>query len=177
MKDAVIEDRFEGQRADWLIPSGVFVVTLKAGERLNAYTAAWVVRVSEEPVMIQVAVWEKNYSYLLAQNCQYFVVQILAEGQQSVAIHFGRNSGRDMNKLEACATHRGSSGIPILDDCLAFLECQVIFRNQFGDHMILIGQVINSQINNYTGKPLIYHHDDYPFLREVSTKDEQIKGV
>jgi flavin reductase (DIM6/NTAB) family NADH-FMN oxidoreductase RutF len=152
------------QRPEWLIPSGVFVVTLRSGDRVNAYAAAWVVRVSEVPVMLQVAVWEKNYSHELAHDCDHFVVQILAEGQQSIARHFGRNSGRDMNKFLGFSTHPGLSGIPILEDCLAYLECKTSFRNEFGDHMVLIGKVINSRINTVGEQVLIYKHSDYPFL-------------
>ncbi|MEA3311436.1 MAG: flavin reductase family protein, partial [candidate division WOR-3 bacterium] len=151
-------DRFE--RADRLIPSGVFVVTLQSGRRVNAYTAAWVVRVSEDPVIIQVAVWEQNYSYTLAQDCNDFVVHILASGQQDTALHFGRCSGRDLDKLQEYSTHPGVSKIPILDDCLAYLECEVVFRHKFGDHMVLMGKVVNTHINHRRIQPLIYDHKD-----------------
>jgi flavin reductase (DIM6/NTAB) family NADH-FMN oxidoreductase RutF len=148
------------RNAEWEIPSGVFVVTLKAGDRVNAYAAGWVVRVSEVPVIIQVAVWEENYSFELAQECDHFVVQILEDGQQLVARHFGRNSGRDMDKLAGFETHPGISGVPILGDCLAHLECEVIFRRVFGDHMVLVGKAIDSTVNT-AGRALIYHHKDY----------------
>lgn len=150
----------EIDRADWLIPSGVFVVTLKTGQKANAYTAAWVVRVSEEPVMVQVAVWEQNFSYTLAQDCTHFAVHILSDGQQDTALHFGRLSGRDVDKLQGYPSHPGVSGIPVLDDCLAYLECEVVFRHRFGDHIVLIGRVIDSQIHR-RGQALIYNHQDY----------------
>lgn len=156
---SIIEEKGE-RRPEWLIPSGVFVVTLRSGSRVNAYAAGWVVRVSEVPVMIQVAVWEQNYSYQLAHNCDAFVVQILEEGQQSIARFFGRNSGRHMDKLAYFKTSLGLTGIPILTDCLAYLECEVVFRRKFGDHMVLVGKVINSRINR-DGKPLIYNYLDY----------------
>jgi len=152
------------QRAEWLIPSGVFIVTLRSGNRINAYAAGWVVRVSEEPVIIQVAVWDQNYSHELAQDCDHFIVQILAEGQQQIARHFGRNSGRDMDKLVGYLTHPGLSGIPILEECSAYLECEVIFHKQFGDHMILVGKAIDSRINEPEKDPLIYDHSDYPIM-------------
>jgi flavin reductase (DIM6/NTAB) family NADH-FMN oxidoreductase RutF len=149
------------ERADWLIPSGVFVVTLKSGTRVNAYAAAWVARVSENPVIIQAAVWEQNYSYLLAKDCNNFVVHILASGQQDIALHFGRFSGRDLDKLQGYLTHLGLSNIPVLDDCLAYIECKVVFRRKLGDHMVLMGNVINAHINHLPMKPLIYDHKDY----------------
>jgi len=148
------------RRAEWEIPSGVYVVTLQSQDRVNAYAAGWVVRVSEVPVMIQVAVWNQNYSFELAQECTHFVVHILEEGQQEVARHFGRNSGRTVDKLAGFDVRPGKSGIPILTDCLAFLECEVKFRRIFGDHMVLIGSPISSGINR-VGKPLIYRYEDY----------------
>jgi len=148
------------RRPEWEIPSGVFVVSLKSKERVNAYAAGWVVRVSEVPVMIQVAVWDQNYSFELAQDCSHFAVHILEDGQQAVARHFGRNSGRDMDKLAGFAHAPGVSGVPILEDCLAFLECEVSFRRRFGDHMVLVGPSIHSAIRR-SGRPLIYNYEDY----------------
>ncbi len=110
--------------------------------------------------MVQVAVWEQNYSYTLAQDCTHFVVHILSVGQQDTALHFGRQSGRDTDKLLGYSSQPGISGVPILEDCLAYLECEVVFRRQFGDHMVLMGKVINSRINR-KGSPLIYDHRDY----------------
>jgi len=156
-----LHEMADEERADWLIPSGVFIVTLQSGQKVNAYTAAWVVRVSEDPVMVQVAVWNQNHSYTLAQDCHHFVVHILAAGQQNMALHFGRQSGRDVDKLQGYSTHPGTSGIPILDDCLAYLECEVTFRRQFGDHMVLVGRVMHSQIKDKSKLPLIYDHQDY----------------
>ncbi len=156
---AVFKEKDE-RRPEWEIPSGVYVVSLKSGERVNAYAAAWIVRVSEVPVIIQTAVWEENYSYELAQDCTHFVVHILEKGQQDVALHFGRQSGRDIDKLEGIKHHPGASGVPILDECLAFLECEVIFRKRFGDHIVLVGAPVSSAIN-HKGDALIYNYKDF----------------
>jgi len=155
-----IQEQADERRPEWEIPSGVFIVTLRTPTRVNAYAAGWVVRVSEEPVMIQVAVWDQNYSHELTEDCDHFVVQVLQEGQESVARHFGRNSGRDMDKLAGFKTHPGVSGVPILDDCLAYLECEVVFRQTFGDHKVLVGRAVNSRVQ-CEGCALVYDYEDY----------------
>lgn len=147
-------------RPEWTIPSGVFVVTLGANGEENGYTAAWVTRVSEVPVMIAVAVWDQNHSFDLSRDTEHFVLHVLEEGQQDVARHFGQQSGRDVSKLDGLSFHRGRSRLPILDDCLAYLECEVIFRKRFGDHMVLIGQCIDATINR-EGDALIHDYADY----------------
>lgn len=147
-------------RPEWTIPSGVFVVTLQSGERVNGYAAGWVVRVSEVPVIIQVAVWEENYSYELAQDARHFVVHVLEEGQQDMARHFGQTCGRDADKLCGYETRHGVSGVPVLEDCLSHLECEVVFRKVFGDHIVLVGKAIDSAIHR-DGKALIHEYSDY----------------
>ena len=147
-------------RPEWTIPSGVFVVTLKSSERVNGYAAGWVVRVSEVPVIVQVAVWEKNYSYELAQDATHFVVHVLEDGQQDTARHFGQTSGRDVDKLSGYATRPGVTDVPVLDDCLSHLECEVVFRRIFGDHIVLVGKVVASAIHR-DGNALIHDYADY----------------
>lgn len=150
----------DDRRAEWEIPSGVFVVSLLDGDRTNAYAAAWVVRVSEVPVMIQAAVWNQNFSFELAQNCTHFAVHILENGQQDVAHHFGRSSGRDTDKLAEIPLRDSVSGVPVLEDCLAHLECEVIFRRIFGDHIVLVGKAIEKSIHRQ-GNALIYDYQDF----------------
>lgn len=147
-------------RPEWMIPSGVYIVTLGNEEEVNGYAAGWVVRVSEVPVMIQVAIWEENYSYGLAKDTDHFVVHILEEGQQDMAKHFGRTSGRDTDKFAQVETTCGQSDLPVIKDCLAYLECEVTFRKVFGDHIVLVGRSVNSEINRM-GEALIYEHSDY----------------
>jgi len=150
----------EDRRAEWEIPSGVFVVSLLDGDRVNAYAAGWVVRVSEVPVMIQVAVWDENYSFELSEKCTHFAVHILEEGQQDVARHFGRTCGRDCDKLSGYAVQPGRAGVPILQDCLAHLECEVVSRQVYGDHRVLVGRAIEKGIHR-EGNALIYNYEDY----------------
>ena len=147
-------------RPEWMIPSGVFVVTLTSGDRTNGYAAGWVVRVSEVPVIVQVAVWERNYSFELAQDATHFVVHVLEEGQQDMARHFGQQCGRAVDKLARYETRSGRSGVPVLVDCLAHLECEVVFRRQFGDHIVLVGKAIDSAIHR-DGRALIHDYADY----------------
>ena len=155
----IFDDSSEA-RPEWMIPSGVYVVTLGSEEEVNGYAAGWVVRVSEVPVMIQVAVWEENYSYGLAKETDHFVVHILEEGQQEMARHFGRTSGENTDKFVDVDTTVEQTGLPVIEDCLAYLECEVRFRKVFGDHIVLVGRSVNSDVNRL-GEPLIYDHDDY----------------
>ena len=148
------------QGARWFITNGVYVITTRLNERINGMAAAWVTRVCEDPVLISVAICEKNYTYDLLKESRVFVVNILREGQREVAVHFGKQSGRDINKFTSISFQKGKTGAPVLEDCLGYLECEVIFSKKLGDHTIFVGKVIKEGIKK-GGKALIYKHNDY----------------
>jgi flavin reductase (DIM6/NTAB) family NADH-FMN oxidoreductase RutF len=142
------------------ITDGVYVITTTFSDVINGQAASWVMRVSQEPFLIAIALYEKNYTEELVLKSGVFAVNVLKEGQQEIAKHFGRQSGRKVDKFETIKFHRGKTGAPILNDCLAYLECEVIFSKKLGDHRLFVGKVVGSGVLN-EGRPLIYRHEDY----------------
>ncbi len=98
---------------------GVVVVTTKWGEKLNGMSAAWVSRASEQPFLVMASVYKKNYSHDLINSSRIFAVNYLREGQQRLAIHFGKQSGREVEKFLRVPYFTEKTGAPILKDCLA----------------------------------------------------------
>jgi flavin reductase (DIM6/NTAB) family NADH-FMN oxidoreductase RutF len=141
------------------ITNGVYVVTTKAGEKINGQAAAWITKVSEDPFLVLIALYEKNYTTELVRQSNIFAVNILKEGQEEIARHFGK-SGRKINKFKGIKFHQAKTGAPILDNCLAYLDCEVVLTEKPGDHVIFVGEVVEEGIQS-KGKPLIYRHEDY----------------
>jgi flavin reductase (DIM6/NTAB) family NADH-FMN oxidoreductase RutF len=55
------------------------------------------------------------------------------------------------------------TGAPILDGCLAALDCAVAARHDGGDHVILVGRVL--RLADFgEGAPLVYHRGRYTGL-------------
>lgn len=142
------------------IVGGVYIITTSAAGIINGQAASWVSRVSQEPFLVAVALYEKNYTHDLIVKSGVFAINILKEGQQEIAKHFGKQSGKEVDKFAAVESHNGKTGAPILDDCLAYLDCEVIFSRKFGDHTLFIGKIVDEGVLN-EGVPLIYRHEDY----------------
>lgn len=142
------------------ITGGVYIITTSLNGIINGQTASWVSRISQEPFLIAVALYEKNYTHDLLLNSNVFAFNILKVGQQEIARHFGKQSGRKIDKFAAVKFHKGKTGAPILDDCLAYLDCRVIFSRKFGDHTLFIGEIVDEGVLN-EGRPLVYSHEDY----------------
>ncbi len=139
---------------------GVVVITTKWNQKLNGMSAAWVSRASEQPFLVMASVYKKNYSHGLVQNSRIFAMNYLREGQQNVAIHFGKQSGREVDKFRKVPFFSEKTGAPILKDCLAYLDCRVIDEMDSGDHTIFLGEVLAGRVLT-PGRGLQFELRDY----------------
>jgi flavin reductase (DIM6/NTAB) family NADH-FMN oxidoreductase RutF len=135
---------------------GVYVVGVAHGERRDAFTAAWVMQASYDPPLLVVSVSPSNASFPLFHDGGAFTVNVLKRGQLVHARHFGTLSGRDRDKLEGFAWHAGRGGAPVLDDALAYFECEVTESRPAGDHVLVTGRVVGGRVLVADGKPMLY---------------------
>jgi flavin reductase (DIM6/NTAB) family NADH-FMN oxidoreductase RutF len=126
---------------------GVYVVTSKAGDRVNGLTVAWASQVSLKPPMVAVAVDKRWYSHELLSIGEHFTVNVLADDQVPLGKHFGSSSGRTTDKLEGVEWEPGANGLPKLAGCRAWIECRKIDAVSTGDHTLFIGEVVASERN------------------------------
>lgn len=139
---------------------GVMVITTKWSQKLNGMSAAWVSRASEQPFLVMASVYKKNYSHDLIKSSRIFAVHYLREGQQKLAIHFGKQSGREVDKFLKVPYFTEKTGAPILKDCLAYLDCRVIDQMESGDHTIFLGEVLAGRVIA-PGRGLQFELKDY----------------
>jgi flavin reductase (DIM6/NTAB) family NADH-FMN oxidoreductase RutF len=139
---------------------GVEVITTRLGDRINGMTAAWVSRASEQPFLTMISVYKENFSHGLISQSRIFAVNFLADGQQSLAIHFGRQSGREVDKFRKVDYFQDRTGSPILSASLAFLDCRVVAELDSGDHTIFLGEVLSGRVMA-KGPALLYRLTDY----------------
>jgi flavin reductase (DIM6/NTAB) family NADH-FMN oxidoreductase RutF len=134
---------------------GVYVVGVCDGERCNAFTASSVMSVSLNPVMLAVAVGRHHASHAMICSGSGFVVNVLHAGQLELARHFGTQSGRTVDKLRGIRWRTAANGAPILEDALAFFECEPHARQLAGDHELIVARVYAGDVLQ-PGTPLSY---------------------
>lgn len=88
-----------------------------------------------------------------------FALNVLAHDQEQVSNTFA-SKGDD--KFSGIATHDGATGLPLIDGCLAYAEFRVADTHEAGDHVIVIGEAVASEIND--GAPLGYFRGKYTGL-------------
>ncbi len=94
--------------------------------------------VSLDPPLILWSVGETNYGYDVYQQVDHFCINVLAADQSELARKFALASN---DKFNAVKLKLGNNGVPLLEGCLAYLECTKEAQYPGGDHIIIIGRV------------------------------------
>ena len=88
------------------LTQGVYVVGVAHGEARNAFTAAWVMQVSFDPLLLALSINPHHSSYGLLKQGRAFSVNVLKKGQLDLAAHFGRPARADKLALMEWTTGR-----------------------------------------------------------------------
>ena len=138
---------------------GVYVVSARRGDEINAMTMRLVTQVSTRPPCIALSLRRRSLTYEFIKDSGAFAVNILAEGQEMLGGHFGLRSGRHVDKFAELPYALGITGSPILCECSAFLECRVLSTQPLGQSVLVIGEVVTAE--TFNRPPLAYREADY----------------
>jgi flavin reductase (DIM6/NTAB) family NADH-FMN oxidoreductase RutF len=141
-------------------PTGVTVITTAAGEELQGMTANAVTSASLDPMLVLVCVDKGTHTHRVLEDGGVFVVNILGEHQEDVSRLFARRAEPEIGTLRGQRFVLGATGAPILEDCLAYLECKVAYRHEGGDHSIFLGEVIDGGMVR-DARPLVFYQGKY----------------
>ena len=136
------------------LTQGVYVVGVAHGEVRNAFTAAWVMQVSFDPLLLALSINPHHSSYGLLKEGRAFSVNVLKKGQLELAAHYGRPAGPD--KLALMEWTTGRIGVPLLLESLAWFECQVVGEHLAGDHVLVLGKVTDGKLLDSKAEPMAY---------------------
>ena len=137
------------------VVSGVAVLTTQQGEQPAAMLASWYQQASFEPPLISVAIKRGRPVGEILQTSKKFVLSILHTGQKDMLGHFGKGFEPGQNPFQGIKTEKQKTGIPILKNCLCYLECELRATYDTGDHQIYIGEIINAG-SEEEGQPMVH---------------------
>lgn len=117
-----------------LINHGPTVLVSSAhGERRNVMAAAWNMALDFDPPKVAVVIDKSTLTRELVEASGEFVLNVPSRQQAALTLAVGSESGREcapaedkLAKVGAGATAASVVGAPLIDGCLAWLECRVI---------------------------------------------------
>lgn len=137
--------------------TGVTVVTTRSPEgadvglTVNSFNS-----VSLDPPMVLWSLVSTSGSLPAFLDNGHFAVHILSDRQEAMSSRFAR---RGIDKFEGLEISRGHGDVPLLDDCSARFECRIASHYEGGDHVILVGEVLNFE--EFGVPPLVYQSGGY----------------
>ncbi|MFQ5442158.1 MAG: flavin reductase family protein [Thermodesulfobacteriota bacterium] len=141
------------------IINGIYVISTKLGDRVNAMTAAWVSRASFIPPLVTIAVGKTRFSHHMIEESGVFAVNALGQGGIETAKHFGLKSGADTDKFEGIDYDTKVTGSPIIRGALAWVDCKVYSTLDVGDHTLFVGEILDGGVLR-EGDTIVYKRED-----------------
>jgi len=123
----------------------VALVTTRWRTQSDVMPAIWTTPLSRVPPLIGVVVNPARYTHDMIRFSECFALNFPARELLNHTQYFGMVSGRDLNKLELAGLPTfGASKIdvPLLENCLAWVECGVEDSFRIGDHTLFVGRVL-----------------------------------
>jgi len=121
----------------------LFVTSAK--EKINLTGISWYTIVSWEPPMVIVSIRDSRYGYELVKENPEFVICFPSEQQMRSAIMCGKKTGRNVDKVTEGKFElipATKVKVPLIAKSTACIECKVNKEIVAGDHIIIVGDVL-----------------------------------
>lgn len=150
-------DVTEFRRALGAFVTGVTVVTtIQPDGSPRGFTANSFTSVSLDPPLILVCIAKTASSHPVFSKAARFAVSVLAQDQRPVSGVFASKSA---DKFAQVAWHARHTGAPVMDGAAASFDCETHDVVDAGDHIILIGRVVD--FTHTSSTPLGYCRGAY----------------
>ena len=113
----------------------------------NIISVSFCMPVSKEPPSIACAIGRNALSYSLIEKCNEFAINVPPKELKKEIYYCGFHSGRDVDKfketgLTACPAKKVKA--PIINECVAHMECVVYQKIMTGDKALFIGEILEA---------------------------------
>lgn len=144
-------------------PSGVTIVTIRAGAERHGLTVSAFASVSPEPPLILIMIDNRHRAQeMMEEEGTVFAVNILREGQEEMSNRFAWLKEGD--RFAEGDWREATTGAPVLNDALAWLDCTIYSRATAGTHTIYVGEVQEVGVPYPDEAPLVFWNRGYRLL-------------
>lgn len=142
-------------------PAGVTIVTTTAADGTPwGFTASSFCSLSLEPPLVLVCLAKNARCFAAFRDAASYVIHVAGQQHGELVMRFASKSVDD--KFAGTSFANGASGHPELDDAVVTLRCRRHDVVDAGDHVILIGRVVDA-LTREDAPPLV--HGDRRFWR------------
>ena len=149
------------RRLLWTMPSGLYVVGSRDGDRRNLMTLNWATQVSFEPKLVAISVEKTAVTHELISGGGSFTLCTVDREDRAIVRKFTKPVDADpgAGTLNGFPFHDGRTGPPILDQAAAWIDCEVRERVDCGGHTLFVGEVVDCGFQKAEDTPVLRMED------------------
>jgi 3-hydroxy-9,10-secoandrosta-1,3,5(10)-triene-9,17-dione monooxygenase reductase component len=144
--------------------TGVTIVTAMDGEEPVGLAANSFTSLSLDPPLVLFCVALSSSTWPRIEPSGMFAVNILGEDHEELSQLFAQ---RGADRFGATPWHTGVSGSPVLDEAIAYVDCELEAQYPGGDHIIVVGRVLDFDLREDT-RPLLFFQGTYARMHDGS---------
>ena len=142
--------------------TGVTVITTRGCEgQAVGVTASSFNTLSLDPPLVLWSIARSALSFSAFAEGESFAVHVLGENHQELSNRFARPGTDKFADLEL---EQGIDDLPLLPECIVRFQCKTEYRYEGGDHLILVGRVMQIDCEACEQPPLVFHASRYARL-------------
>jgi flavin reductase (DIM6/NTAB) family NADH-FMN oxidoreductase RutF len=149
------------RRVLWTMPSGLYVVGSRDGDRRNGMTLNWATQLSFEPKLLGISVEKEAYTHELIAAGGAFSLCIIDREDRAIVRKFTKPVEVDAaaRTLNGFPYRDGVTGVPVLTQAVAFVECEVRQSVDVGGHTLFIGEIVDAGFSKAEDTPVLRMED------------------
>ncbi|MEU3347496.1 flavin reductase family protein [Streptomyces sp. NPDC006700] len=161
---AVTPERFRHVLGHY--PTGVTVVTActpqgdPVGMTIGSFTS-----ISLDPALVGFFPARTSGTFQAIRDFGSFCVNVVAEQHHELCARFAGPAGR---RFQSLAWREAPSGAPVLDDALAWIDCDIEQITDTGDHHLVVGRV-RALSAEPVRRPLLFFQGGLGSFRPLTT--------
>lgn len=140
-------------RITWKIPNALALVGSRSGDEWNAMTTSWITQLSMEPVLIGVGVDNTAVTHRLISEGGSFTVNLWDSDDTRPFVKFSKPAQKEGPELNGRIVREASTGAPVFEEALAWMDCEVRQSIDFGTHTLFVGEIVDGAINDDDSRP------------------------
>lgn len=130
------------------IPNALALIGSASGEEWNGMTASWISQLSMEPVIIGVGIDNKAVTHRLIDEGGSFTVNLWDSEDTKPFVKFSKPAERDGNTLNGRPVKTATTGAPVFEEAIAWMDCEVRQAINLGTHTLFLGEIVDAGIND-----------------------------
>jgi flavin reductase (DIM6/NTAB) family NADH-FMN oxidoreductase RutF len=141
---------------------GVTVITTVHGALYRGATVSASITASIDPFQLLISLEEDSQMENWIRSSGVFASNLLPWAQQFLADQFAGYTPLASGTFERIPHFIASTGAPVLEGCIAWVDCRVVSSFRTGDHTCFVGEAAAAGSGNGSADdPLIYFFNRY----------------